>query len=68
MIIFVAVAICAAGISQVEGESGLYSPLLRERYHGTPASQMVVKDSGVAMPSLSGSAADSAVMLPAMIK
>jgi hypothetical protein len=54
MTILIAAAICAAGVSQVE--SGLYAPLLRERYHGTPASQMVVKDSAVAMPSLRGSA------------
>jgi len=39
--LYIAAAICAAGFSQVEGEAGVYAPLLRERYHGTPASQMV---------------------------
>jgi hypothetical protein len=48
--LYIAAAICAAGISQVDGAAG-YAPLLRERYHGRPASQMVVTDMAVAMPT-----------------
>jgi hypothetical protein len=49
-------AICAAGFSQIEAAAGLYAVLLRERYHGwAPASQTVVKDRAVAMPTLRGS-------------
>lgn len=35
-----------------DGAAGLYAPLLRESYHGRPASQMVVTDTAVAMPTL----------------
>jgi hypothetical protein len=36
----------------------VYAPLLSERYHAVPASQMVVKEMAVAMPTLQGSASD----------
>lgn len=53
-----AAAIWAAGFSQVEVSPGLYAALLDERYHGMPASQMVVKDRAVAMPTLRGSSSE----------
>src|ERR1700752_471539 len=52
MTLYIAAAICAAGFAQTEAASGLYAPLLREHYHGRPASQMVVTDEAVAMPTL----------------
>src|SRR4051812_36914799 len=52
---FYAAAICAVVLSQGEGAAGLYSDLLHELYHATPASEMVVADMGVAMRSLRGS-------------
>src|SRR4051794_31951786 len=55
---FYVLAICAAVFSQLEVGTGLYAALLRERYHGTPASQMVVKDTAVAMPALRGSSSE----------
>ena len=59
MTMYIAAAICAVGFSQVEVAAGLYTPLLRERYHGaTPASQMVVKDAAVAMPTLRDSSSE----------
>ncbi len=58
MTLFIAAAICAAGISQVEGATGLYAALLRERYHGTPASQMVVKDTTIPMRALRASSSE----------
>jgi hypothetical protein len=56
--LYIAAAICAAGFSQVEVAAGLYAALLRVRYHGTPASQMVVTDTAVAMPTLRGSSSE----------
>jgi hypothetical protein len=58
MMLYIAAAICAGGFSQVEVGAGLYSALLHERYHATPASQMVVKDTAVAMPTLRGSSSE----------
>ena len=58
MRIYIAAAICAVGFSQLEVAAGLYAPLLRENYHGRPASQMVVKDTAVAMPTVRGSSRD----------
>jgi hypothetical protein len=58
MTLHIATAICAVGVSQVDAAAGLYAALLRERYHGTPASQMVVKDTAVAMPTLRGSSSE----------
>ena len=55
MTLYIAAVILAAGFSQVHAAAGLYAPLLHERYHATPASQMVVKDMAVAMPTLRGS-------------
>ena len=55
MTLYIAAVIWAAGFSQVQAAAGLYAPLLLERYHATPASQMVVKDMAVAMPTLRGS-------------
>jgi hypothetical protein len=55
---YMTAAICAIGLSQAEVATGVYSPLLRERYHGVPASQMVVTDTTVAMPSLRGSSSE----------
>src|SRR4051812_31435039 len=52
-------AICAAAFLQVEVLAALYAPLLLERYHGaTPASQMVVTDTAVAMPTLRNSSSE----------
>ena len=58
MTLYIAATICAAGFSQVDVAAGLYAALLRERYHATPASQMVVTDTAVAMPTLRGSSSD----------
>ena len=58
MTLYIAATICAAGFSQVEVAAGLYAAILRERYHATPASQMVVTDTAVAMPTLRGSSSD----------
>jgi hypothetical protein len=58
MTLYIAAAICAAGFSQGDGAAGLYAPLLRKNYHGRPASQMVVKDTAVAMPTVRGSSRD----------
>ena len=58
MTLYIAAAIFAGGLWQGEVPTGLYSPLLRERYHGTAASRMVVADTAVAMPSLRGSSSE----------
>jgi hypothetical protein len=57
MAFYIACAIAAAAFSQAE-IAAVYQPLLRERYHGTSASQMVVKDTSLPMPTLRGSLAD----------
>ena len=51
-IVLVGGAGCEFGERPLPGAAGLYAPLLRESYHGTPASQMVVTDTAVAMPTL----------------
>ena len=51
-IVLVGGAGCEFGEHPLPGAAGLYAPLLRESYHGTPASQMVVTDTAVAMPTL----------------
>jgi hypothetical protein len=56
--LFVAAAIGALGWSQAPVASDVYAALLTERYHGVPASQMVVKDTAVAMPTLRGSSSE----------
>jgi hypothetical protein len=58
MAVLIAAAICAVWFSQTGGDGGVYAPLLGERYHGVLASQMVVKDTAVAMPSLQGSSSE----------
>jgi hypothetical protein len=58
MTVFITAAICVAWFSQAGGEAGVYAPLLAERYHGVPASQMVVKDTAAAMPTLQGSSSE----------
>lgn len=58
MALLFAAVIWAAGFSQGVGETGVYAPLLTERYHGVAASQMVVKDTAVAMPTLRGSSSE----------
>jgi hypothetical protein len=57
MAFYIACAIAAAAFSQAE-IAAVYQPLLRERYHGTSASQMVVKDTSLPMPTLRGSLTD----------
>ena len=51
---FIVAVTCAAGFSQIDVEPRLPAPLLSESYHAVPASQMVVKDRAVAMPSFAG--------------
>lgn len=58
MTLYITAAICTVGIWQVENAAGLYAPLLVERYHAVPASQMVVKDKAVPMPPLRGSSSE----------
>jgi hypothetical protein len=58
MTLFLAAAICAGWLWQGEVAPELYSPLLREDYLAMPASQMVVTDMAVGMPSLHGSSSD----------
>ena len=41
MTLYIAAVIWAAGFSQVQVAPGLYAPLLHERYHAMPASEMV---------------------------
>jgi hypothetical protein len=55
---FIAAVICAAGFSQIDVEARLHAPLLSESYHAVPASQMVVRDTAVAMPTLQGSSSE----------
>ena len=54
MTLIIAAVIWAAGFSQKVGETEVYAPLLTERFHGVSPSQMVVKDTAVAMPTLRG--------------
>lgn len=58
MTLVIAAVICAAAFSQSVREVGVYAPLLSESYHGVPASQMIVKDTAVAMPTLRGSSSE----------
>ena len=55
MTLLLAALIHTGGLSQSGAEAAVYAALLGESYHGVPASQMVVKDTTVAMPTLSGS-------------
>jgi hypothetical protein len=54
----IAAVICAAGFSQIDAEARLHATLLGDSYHAVPASQMVVKDMAVAMPSVQGSSSE----------
>ena len=54
--------LCFAGIAglsaQPEREADAYATLFSLKFHGTPASTMVVRDVAVRMPTLSGASAE----------